>query len=153
MRNKGAPGISAKTALKWLLVVVVVLALVKFVPWSGVRGQMRAKLPGNAPHLTVLNIVCTPDPGMPRAEVQVRNTGKHPVESPRGVMRFVDTLTEGRFVPDVIPPGAQATMTVYAESTNLGNCELVEVQDRAGREAVLENMTRFRNPRDLIIQP
>ena len=69
MRTKRAPGITANTALKWLLLVVVVLALVKFVPWSGLRGTLHAQMPGSAPHLTILNVECFPDPGMPRAEV------------------------------------------------------------------------------------
>ena len=127
------------------------LALVKFVPWSGVKGNLRAQLPGNAPRLTVLNVQCIPDPGMPRAEVQVRNTGKKPVLSPRGTMRLGTSLEEGRFVPGVIAPGAQATMTVYSDSTNLGQCELVVVRDGAGRKAILANMPRFRNPRDQTI--
>ena len=153
MRTKRAPGMSANTALKWLLAVVVVLALAKFVPWSGLRGTLHAQLPGNIPQLTILNVECLPDPGMPRAEVQVRNTGKKPVQSPRGSMRFSYGVEEGRFVPEVIAPGAQATMTVYATSTNLGQCELVDVQDRAGRKAMLLNTARFRNPRDQTIIP
>jgi len=150
MRTKQAPGITANTALKWLLLVVVVLAVVKFVPWSNLRGTLHAQLPGNAPHLTILDVECFPDPGMPRAEVTVRNTGKKTVQAPRGHMRFSYGLEEGRFVPEVIAPGMQATMTVYATSTNLGQCELVDVQDRAGRQAVLLNTARFRNPRDLM---
>jgi hypothetical protein len=82
--------------------------------------------------------------------VTVRNTGKKTVLAPRGHMRFSYGLEEGRFVPEVIAPGMQATMTVYATSTNLGQCELVDVQDRAGRQAVLLNTARFRNPRDLM---
>jgi hypothetical protein len=151
MRSKRNPGISAKTALTWLLLVVIVLALAKFVPWSSLRGEVRAQLPGNAPHLTLLNLECIPDPGMPRAEVQVRNTGRKPIDSARGVMRFSNGVEEGRFVPEVIAPGGVASMTVYATTTNLGNCELVDVQDRAGRKAILSNLARFRNPRDSMI--
>jgi hypothetical protein len=151
-KRKPNPGISARTALSWLLFAVVLLALAKFVPWSSLRGEVRAQLPGNAPHLTLLDVECIPDPGMPRAEVQVKNTGRKPIDSARGTMRFGNGIEEGRFVPEMIAPGGTASMTVYATTTNLGNCELVEVQDRSGRQAILANLARFRNPRDLMIQ-
>ena len=135
-----------KGAVKLVLVLAVAYALVR------VGGQVdwKAWLPGGDDlELAVLSVECVPG-AMSRAEVQVRNMGDAPIESAVGVVRFGSAKQSGQFAPATIAPEGHATLVVYPHVGDAGDCELVSVADKDGRDTKLARRPKFTNPRDRV---
>lgn len=132
-----------KAALKFLIFLAVLWAGWKLVGHVNFRSWLPG---GDGPRLTVVSIECISE-GLPRAEIEVRNTGDAPVESPTGVVRFGTSQTTGHFVPTTIQPDANASLIVYADNTT-GDCELVSVADKDGRVTEFANRPNVVHPRD-----
>jgi hypothetical protein len=136
-----------KTVLKVLVAVLVAWGLVK-VGRHVDFGNLAASLPGGSEHrVTVISVSCIAG-AMPRADVEIRNSGSTTLKNPKGLVRFGDASQEGFFSPGSVPPDSNATMTVYASWGQGSGCSLFSVEDSEGHKAKLMNRTRPINPRD-----
>ena len=137
-----------RSALNFALLVVVAL-----VAWRAVRDvdfDFEKYWPANAARLALVSVECVTHDGMPRAEVVVRNVGEAPVAGLRGHVIFGTAQQSGLFVPDVVPPGTNAKLTVYPNSGKAGECGLGIIRDAKGRDAVISSRSSAANPRDRV---